>query len=165
MPTSGGLPGSTCIRSYALFFKTFEPLLAGRDVQAELDLTVAEPYTRGTEAAFESILTNFINNTLSAFEDSAETARLIRVSTSIEDAIWRLRFSDNGPGIAGIALKDIWLPGNTTRPNGTGLGLTIVRDAVSDLNGTVSVSSTSELGGATFIVEIPILGVVSDDTG
>ncbi len=51
------------------------------------------------------------------------------------------------------------LPGQTTRPNGTGLGLTIIKDAVVDLGWNVQAVEQGELGGAEFIVELPILGV------
>ena len=52
----------------------------------------------------------------------------------------------------------VWLPGVTTRPNGTGLGLTIVRDAVLDLGGSVDAVEQGELGGAEILIELPILG-------
>jgi len=64
---------------------------------------------------------------------------------------------DNGPGIEGIRLREIWLPGRTTRKNGTGLGLTIVRDAALDLGGTVSAKASGPLGGAEIIVSLPII--------
>lgn len=51
------------------------------------------------------------------------------------------------------------MPGETTNPNGTGLGLTIVRDAVYDLGGKVRANANGEHGGAEIIVEIPILGI------
>jgi len=63
---------------------------------------------------------------------------------------------DNGPGIRGLTVDEIWLPGKTTTPNGTGLGLTIVRDAVVDLGGKTYAISSSEFGGAEIIVELPI---------
>ncbi len=66
---------------------------------------------------------------------------------------------DSGPGIVGISKKDIWLPGRTTRKNGTGLGLTIVRDAVKDLGGEVEAIEHCELGGAEIIISLRILGV------
>lgn len=65
---------------------------------------------------------------------------------------------DNGPGIRGINVSDIWLPGETTYPNGTGLGLTIVRDTVQDLGGSVDAVGQGELGGAEIIIQLPILG-------
>ena len=97
-------------------------------------------------------------NCLNAFEAQGALARLIRLSTTVEDGRWRLVVEDNGPGIQGITKKDIWLPGRTTRKGGTGLGLTIVRDAVKDLGGTVEAVENGPLGGAAIFVELPILG-------
>ncbi len=136
----------------------FEPFLKGRDVSVELDLVEAQPYLRGSEAAIESILTNFLNNSVVAFEDSATSHRRIRLSSSIEGDLWTLVVSDNGPGIVGITTREVWLPGQTRRPGGTGLGLTIVRDAVADLSGSVVAEANGPLGGATFSVTLPILG-------
>ena len=72
---------------------------------------------------------------------------------------WSLTIEDNGPGIEGITKAAIWLPGRTTRKNGTGLGLTIVRDAVKDLGGAVDAVEKGKFGGARITVELPILGV------
>ena len=105
----------------------------------------------------ESILTNLLDNSLIWFEGRQERQRRIVIRTSISGESLCLRFLDNGPGIEGIRVADIWLPGQTTRPNGTGLGLTIVRDAVSDLGGKVSALDHGELGGAEFIVELPLI--------
>ena len=48
--------------------KLFDPFLKGRDVDLKLTLDPGAPFIRGSEAAFESILTNLINNSISAFE-------------------------------------------------------------------------------------------------
>ncbi len=68
--------------------------------------------------------------------------------------------NDNGPGIRGLDLKEIWLPGQTTTPGGTGLGLTIVRDAVLELGGDVIARSSGPLGGAEFQVVFPLIGEI-----
>ena len=70
-----------------------------------------------------------------------------------------LRILDNGPGIQNISTTEIWLPGETTRKNGTGLGLTIVKDAVIDLGGEVDAIGKGELGGAEIIIRLPIIGL------
>jgi signal transduction histidine kinase len=139
--------------------ETFQPFFDGREVKLRPELSPGEPYLMGSDAAVESIVTNFINNSISAFEASSQQERLLLISSSVIENIWRFSVSDNGPGIEGISLESIWLPGETRRPNGTGLGLTIVRDAVKDLGGTVSAEAHGSLGGATFIVELPILGI------
>lgn len=137
---------------------TFQPFLEGRDVRVTVDLCPGKPFLRGTVAGMESILTNLLNNSLAAFEYSASKERNMILRTEINDNILALRVLDNGPGIKGINTKDVWLPGRTTRPRGTGLGLTIVKDAVIDLGGQVNAIANGELGGAEFIIELPILG-------
>lgn len=138
--------------------ETFEPFFAGRDVTLEQDLCEGTPYLRGNEAAIESIISNLLNNSLAAFAAGGGSTRRIRVRTRLEYQFWSLRVSDSGPGIQDISLEDIWLPGQTTRPNGTGLGLTIVRDATKDLGGTVEAFNAGDLGGADVLVRLPILG-------
>ena len=63
---------------------------------------------------------------------------------------------DNSSGIEGIAVDDVWLPGKTTTKKGTGLGLSIVQDVVEDLNGSVEAFARGELGGAKFVVTLPL---------
>lgn len=136
----------------------FEPFLRGRDVDVEKDLASGNPFLRGSDAAIESIITNLLNNSLAAFEVVSTRKRKILIRTEIAEELLTLRVLDNGPGIQGISLRDIWLPGQTTRTNGTGLGLTIVRDAVTDLGGKTNAKANGELGGAEIIIELPILG-------
>lgn len=139
--------------------KTFAPFLKIRNVKIVKELTSGNPYLHGSDAAIESILTNLLNNAIVWLEDVKKNKRVVIIRTSIEDDILILNVLDSGPGIRDISLKDIWLPGQTTRPNGTGLGLTIIKDAVVDLGGNVQAVDQGELGGAKFIVELPILGV------
>jgi C4-dicarboxylate-specific signal transduction histidine kinase len=54
-----------------------------------------------------------------------------------------------------IELDEIWLPGRTTFPDGTGLGLTIVRDSVEEFGGRATAIAQGELGGAEFKVALP----------
>lgn len=136
----------------------FKPFSEGRQVEVELQLTNGSPYFKGTDASIESIITNLLNNSLSAFESVTTRQRRIEVRTHLHEKTLVLEVLDNGPGIAGIETDEIWLPGYTTRSGGTGLGLTIVRDVAKDLGGSVSVEEHGSLGGATFRITLPILG-------
>lgn len=138
--------------------KTYGPFLQERDVEVATDLASGKPYLRGSKAAIESIVTNFLNNSLVWFEKVQVKKYKIGIRTEVFNGNLRIRFDDNGPGIEGIDPDDVWLAGETTRPNGTGLGLTIVHDAVNDLGGTVKAQAHGDLGGACFTVELPILG-------
>ena len=137
---------------------TYAPFLEGRDVKLIEDLAPGNPFLRGQPAALESILTNLLNNSMAAFEDAGTRGRIIQIASHFSGDRWQLSVSDNGPGIVGIPTADIWLPGQTTRKHGTGLGLTIVRDATKDLGGSVHAVEQGELGGAVITVELPIIG-------
>jgi signal transduction histidine kinase len=134
------------------------PFLSGRDTVIALDLEKSSPYLRTSEAALESIVTNMINNSLTAFERAATKERKIEISTMCSEKEVSIVFSDSGPGIVDLNTSEIWLPGATTNPDGTGLGLTIVKDTVKDLGGKVGVLVNGALGGAEFTVQLPILG-------
>ena len=133
-----------------------QPFFDGRKIDVSLDLSPGDPYIRATEAAVESIVVNLLNNSIVALEEIKN--RKIIVKTEVQGSVLLMTVSDNGAGIKGISVKDIWLPGETTNTNGTGLGLTIVRDTVHDLGGKVSAMANGELGGAKISVEIPIIG-------
>ena len=137
----------------------YDPFLTGRDVEVVRSLAeTGRPFLRGQCAAIESIITNLLNNSVAAFEDAATQRRIIEISSEISNLRWSLSVSDSGPGIVGIPKSEIWLPGRTTRRSGTGLGLTIVRDAVHDLGGRVRALENGPLGGAVFTVQLPIIG-------
>lgn len=137
----------------------YKPFSDNREVKIDFDLDTGTPYMRGSVAVLESIITNLINNSYNAFERTSIRERKILIRTRIlEDHSIELLVLDNGPGIRDITKRDIWLPGETTKPNGTGLGLTIVRDTVTDLGGEVDAIEKSELGGAGIIIKLKILG-------
>ena len=151
---SGNVPLHRVIREVV---KVYEPFLAERHTTVDTDFAAGNPRLLGARAAVECIVTNLINNAMRAFEDQGPGDRRILIRTTVEDSYVELSVLDNGPGILGIAPESIWLPGETTRVNGTGLGLTIVRDSTVDLGGSVSAIESGELGGAQMIIQLPTL--------
>ena len=139
--------------------QTYRPFLEEQAVDLEPKFAMGNPYLRGSQAAVESIITNFLNNSLAWLHEIHNHKGRILIVTEISNGSLTIQFQDNGPGIEGIQVADVWVAGETTRPNGTGLGLTIVHDTVKDLGGEVSAVAHGELGGATFRVELPILGI------
>ena len=67
-----------------------------------------------------------------------------------------IKVQDNGPGITKLALEEIWIGGKTTTEKGTGLGLTIVKNVVEELRGSVQAEAHGDLGGASFTINLPI---------
>jgi len=111
----------------------------------------------GAEALVETIITNCLTNSVSAFErpGARTTDRQIKIMVNVEGNTVVIEVEDNGPGI-NMDLNEIWLPGKTTRQEGTGFGLTIVKDSVLDLGGKYS-ASTVDTCGAIFKFVFPLL--------
>ncbi len=65
-----------------------------------------------------------------------------------------LSFHDSGPGISLDQMPYIFDPFYTTRPQGTGLGLTICRDLLRKIKGTIQVTPVSS--GACICIEVPL---------
>ena len=86
----------------------------------------------------------------------------LRQSVRASSRGFELIVSDSGPGVPKELREKIWQPLFTTRKDkqgretGTGLGLTIVRSIVDELDGSVSVGADAMLGGARFTVWMPM---------
>jgi len=81
----------------------------------------------------------------------------VRVETRrIENAV-EIRISDNGPGIAEQVKEKIFEPFFTTKPtgSGTGLGLSLAYDIVTQGHGGTMTVESDEGEGATFVITLP----------
>ena len=88
---------------------------------------------RGDAEKLRRVIENLISNAIEAIGAAAPASPRIEVLGGENLAgteIW-LRVIDNGPGIAAEDRERIWSPFFTTRRDGTGLGLTIVRHIAS----------------------------------
>ena len=111
----------------------------------------------GSVAAIEAIVSNLITNSVKAFKRPGSPLcerKLVVRTTSANDQV-NIIVMDSGPGIPSHLRDTIWLPGITSDENGTGLGLTIIRDTVSELGGIVFALPRGELGGAEFVISLP----------
>lgn len=66
----------------------------------------------------------------------------------------QLEVSDTGAGIALENRNKVFEPFFTTRPNGVGLGLAIVRKTIHDHGGTIVLKSNGD-AGTTFVIKLP----------
>jgi signal transduction histidine kinase len=104
------------------------------------------------------VLTNLINNAILHGFEGVEKGKISIEAELLKEKKVRLTVSDNGRGISKNDLPRIFDPFFTTRlgQGGSGLGLNIVYNLVTDLlNGSVSVKS--KLGeGSSFVITLPL---------
>ena len=77
------------------------------------------------------------------------------LGTSEDLNIIFLDIEDNGTGISAEISDQLFEPYTTTKEHGTGLGLTIVSQTISDHNGFTRFRNI-ESGGACFTIELPV---------
>jgi nitrogen fixation/metabolism regulation signal transduction histidine kinase len=82
----------------------------------------------------------------------------IDVHLELRDGAIVVTVRDNGPGFEADALTRVFEPDYTTKPRGTGLGLTIARQAIEAHEGRMTAARASS-GGAEVIIELPASGL------
>lgn len=93
---------------------------------------------------------NLIRNSLEAMPDGGE----LTVGTWRESGQVRLRVTDIGKGMTEEQLKRVFMPFFTTKPGGTGLGLALVQQIVSEHGGHLECESAPGKG-STFTIFLP----------
>lgn len=68
----------------------------------------------------------------------------------------KVRVDDNGSGIAKGEEETVFHPGVTQKPDGLGMGLTIVSEVISQHNGNIALIQPGILGGASFAFDLPL---------
>jgi signal transduction histidine kinase len=103
----------------------------------------------GYPGPYGQVITNFINNALlHGFEDRNGGMMQLRAELSDAQHV-KIRFSDNGNGIRPEHLRRVFDPFFTTKlgHGGSGLGMNIVHNIVTDLlGGSIIVESKVEVG-------------------
>lgn len=120
--------------------RTIEPQLSD-ETQLTLRCDATGRRITANKEALKGALLNLINNSLQACGDGA---RIDVQAWSLDDKIL-LSVSDNGPGIPPECIAQVFDPFFTTRPEGTGLGLAVVKAVADSHDGSVVVD-TGECG-------------------
>jgi len=141
-----------------------------REVDVKVDLEVGLPAIEGDQHQLAQVFTNLLANAFEALDgqghiaikavagmiegDPALTGTTESTPTVVVDV------EDDGPGIPPSATDKIFDPFFTTKPQGSGLGLPIVRKIVDAHDGRIDVSSTPGKG-TRFRVTIPVASASS----
>jgi PAS domain S-box-containing protein len=101
----------------------------------------------------EQVLLNLITNAAEALK-SIQGERRIAIKTFSEEQSVVVQFSDSGSGIPPEQYDKIFDPFYTTKKDGSGIGLSIVRRIVEDHRGRIT-AGRSPWGGALFEIRLP----------
>ena len=147
-------------------FKESLFLKAGIVTKINLDMSI--PKIKCNANSLKQILTNLLKNVVEAMPEGGE----INISTRDQvnyngKQFIELNISDNGPGIPEKVLANLFNPVKSTKSGEhSGLGLSIIKNLVNDLGGTIrgsnrysgllsSGSDRQQISGAEFIILLP----------
>lgn len=162
--------GHVLIDKFALFVRAEDPIVTRMQVNEVLDDLLAFlkkelerrnirvvreyqkplPQLHSDRPKLRQVFQNLILNAIAALEKGGQ----IRLITRARGNTIEVVVSDNGPGIAAADRTRIFEPLFTTKPQGTGLGLTICQTILGQLGGSIAVDS-SPGRGAAFTVKLP----------
>jgi len=128
--------------------------LRGKKIEIETLADMELPPVRGDSNQILQVFFNLMDNAVDALEEVGGGKLMIR--TSHDDEKVTIEFSDSGPGIK--SPHQVFDPFFTTKPvgKGTGLGLSICYGIVQEHGGRIECFNRPE-GGATFVVELPVV--------
>jgi len=96
-------------------------------------------------------IVNLIKNGLEAIPATG----LVIVRTVLVDKSAVVMVADNGPGLSPSVKQNLFTPYLTTKPGGSGLGLTIVKKIVSEHEGKIKIADQTS-GGVVAMIELPL---------
>lgn len=101
------------------------------------------------------VLINLLNNSIEALTNSNQSSKEIKIHTRVFGNYVELKVSDNGPGIPDQLKASIFDLMKTNKRQGMGLGLWLCKHIIDRHQGRISYQQ-SEIGGAEFLIQLPI---------
>ncbi|HEY7584991.1 MAG TPA: ATP-binding protein, partial [Candidatus Deferrimicrobiaceae bacterium] len=128
--------------------------LRNRGVKVKISLSADLPKCNIDPNLISQVLLNLIANADQAM-DGIKGSKRLDIGSSREGEWVLIRVSDSGPGVPPSMREKIFDPYYTTKPDGTGIGLSFSRRIVISHGGSITVGE-SRSGGAEFSIRIPI---------
>jgi C4-dicarboxylate-specific signal transduction histidine kinase len=139
------------------------PRMRKEPVQMEFDLASDLPLVTVQPTQIQQIIVNLVTNAIEALQDQPVTNRLIGIRTRRDPPDHVLiEVTDNGPGIPPELLPKIFVPFTTTKSEGMGLGLSIVRSIVESHGGSIA-ALPRQPRGMNFQIRLPLVAPVPYD--
>jgi two-component system, LuxR family, sensor kinase FixL len=129
--------------------------LLGRGTAVETRLAPNLPPVDANPVHLQQVLLNLVMNSVEAMQSTPIAKRRIVISTKCEDALSLLvSVRDYGSGLPKEDLDKVFMDFYSTKPNGMGMGLTIVRSIIEAHGGKLNAENSDE--GARFFFRLPV---------
>lgn len=135
-------------------------VIAGSEISIRLNFgNIKKVLIPGEETFWRYIFLNFISNAKDAIQGEGYIDIFLSVTREKGNKYLVVFISDTGCGIPEEIIDKIFLPFFTTKKQGSGLGLFLVKNHIESLGGKIEVESQVKKG-TTFKIYVPILSLV-----
>ena len=128
--------------------------LLGRATSVETQLGPSLPSVDADPVQLQQVLLNLLMNSLEAMQSTPEDKRSVVISTKCEADSVVTSVRDYGSGLPEEDMDKVFTHFYSTKPNGMGMGLTIVRSIIEAHGGKLWVENVDE--GARFFFALPV---------
>ena len=136
----------------ANFMSLVEEDFSRKGIHIFLDVSGEDIHASTDHRAFHQVMLNVLTNAADALSQAERP--MIDIAVDILPGFVRIEVRDNGRGMTPEEQKNLFRPFFTSKPQGTGLGLVIVKKMLSKMNGTINIAS-SPLEGTTVTMTLP----------
>jgi len=143
--------GCDCAKAINKVLNMLEEEIHLRKISVSLNIQGDLPDINIKEHHLFEIINNLVRNALEAIDNDG---LLLVLASSIENKVV-ITIQDTGQGIAEEVMGKIFSPFFTTKKDGTGIGLAVVKKLVEENHGSIEVRSVVKKG-TTFIISFPV---------
>jgi signal transduction histidine kinase len=140
----------------ASFFQRFASLTAEglekKGIELKIILNPEAQWIFADPRALQHAILNLVTNASDALEDRIHP--VIQISSEKSEGMICIHVRDNGCGMSSKVCDNLFKPFYTTKPFGTGLGLTITKKMLTKMNGTIEIDSIKN-SGTTATIKLP----------
>jgi len=116
--------------------------LQSRDIDVGMDFATPAPRAWVDPGQLRQAMLNIVRNSRDAMPKGGN----LKVSTSRSDGLCAVEFIDSGIGISAESLPRVFEPFYTTKPDGTGLGLSLTDQILNENGGRISIEPAAPQG-------------------
>jgi signal transduction histidine kinase len=133
----------------------YSALAVARNVHFSISIAPIPLLVKGNAVLLHQVVMSLIVNAMDAMSELPVDQRKLEIATMRAEDSAEAFVSDAGPGIPPDKLKEVFAPFFSTKEEGMGLGLSIVRTIVEAHDGQIWAENRPS-GGAVFRIRLPL---------